>query len=75
MAIWLYEFRVKGHLGDGSAKLFDGFKFECIMDGEEGNAQTILTGPVKDQSALFGILFRIRDLGLDLVSVNQVEPK
>lgn len=70
MTYQCYEIRVKGHLGNNTASLFDGFEVLCIMVGEESNAQTILTGLVKDQAVLYGVLMRIRDLSLDLVSVN-----
>ena len=63
-----YEIRVKGYLGKNAAIWFDGFKLDCAADGE-----TILRGPVVDQAALHGILMRIRDLGLTLTLVRQME--
>jgi hypothetical protein len=70
-----YEIRVDGHLGHSMAKLFDGYKVVCVMNRECSNPQTILTGLAKDQAALHGVLMRIRDLGLPLISVNRVDPK
>jgi len=52
------------------SKLFDGFTVTQTASGE-----TLLTGPVVDQSALHGLLAKIRDLNLTLISVNQIEPK
>lgn len=68
--LMLYRIRVKGHLYPTSrwANWFGGLTIENQPDGE-----TLLSGPLPDQSALYGILNRIRDLGLTLVSVNCVE--
>ncbi len=63
-----YEFRVEGHIGDGWSPWFEGLD---LFHEESG--QTVLRGYVVDQAALHGILMRIRDLGLPLVSVNRVE--
>ena len=62
-----YEIRIAGHLDAHWADWFDGMS---IMLEEDGN--TLLSGPVPDQPALYGILRRVRDLGLPLVSVNQI---
>jgi hypothetical protein len=64
----VYEIRVKGHLDDTWARWFDGL---AITHEEDGT--TALTGSLVDQPALHGLLIRIRDLGLSLVSVNCVE--
>ena len=61
--------RIKGHLGRQWAGWFDGF---TITLEEDGN--TLLTGMVIDQPALHGILKKIRDLGIPLLSVNSVDP-
>jgi len=66
----LYEIRVRGHLDARWANLFDGL---TITLEEDGN--TLLTGPVIDQAALHGLLKKVRDLGLPLVSVSPVEPR
>ena len=65
----VYEIRLKGHLEARWMKWFDGL---AIMLEENGD--TLLSGPVADQAALHGLLKRIRDLGLPLLSVNTVEP-
>lgn len=62
-----YEIRIEGHLDAHWADWFDGMS---IMLEEDGT--TLLSGPVPDQPALYGILRRVRDLGLPLVSVNQI---
>jgi hypothetical protein len=64
-----YEFRVKGHLAPCWSEWLDGL---AIANLDKGDA--LLTGPVVDQAALHGLLARIRDLNLPLISVNRVEP-
>lgn len=66
----IYEIRVKGHLNNRWAEWFEGL---TII--REANGETVLSGPVVDQAALHGLLRRVRDLGLPLLSVNQVDPK
>jgi len=63
-----YQIRVKGHLDDTMASWFDGL---TVSNREEGIA--LLSGPLPDQAALQGILKRISDLGLTLISVNSVQ--
>ena len=65
----IYQIRVKGHLGDHWKEQFGGSTITL-----EKNGDTLLTGPVADQAALFGLLKKVRNLGLPLVSVNRVEP-
>ena len=65
-----YEIRLKGHLDARWADQFEHMRFTHTSD-----ATTILTGPVVDQAALYGVLRKIRDLGLPLVAVIQVDPK
>ena len=62
-----YEIRVRGRLGEKVAARFAGF------DMEVEPAETVLRGPVRDQSALHGILGQIESLGLELVEVRRVE--
>ena len=62
-----YEIRLKGHLGDRWADWFEGL---TITLGEDGD--TLLTGSVIDQAALHGLLKKVRDFGMPLVSVNLV---
>ena len=64
-----YEIRLKGHLKARWVKWFNGLTIRL-----EDNGDTLLTGPVVDQAALHGLLKRVRDLGLPLLSVNPVEP-
>ncbi|RPJ15885.1 MAG: hypothetical protein EHM37_02955 [Deltaproteobacteria bacterium] len=65
----VYEIRLKGHLDARWAKWFDGLTITLEDDGD-----TLLTGPVTDQAALHGLLKKVRDVGLPLLSVNSVEP-
>jgi hypothetical protein len=64
-----YEIRLKGHLEARWVKWFDGLAITL-----EENGNTLLSGPVADQAALHGLLKKVRDLGLPLLSVNFVEP-
>ena len=63
-----YEIRVKGHLDLSWSDWFDGM---AII--HEDNGETLLTGHLRDQAALHGILHKVRDLGIVLVSVNPSE--
>ena len=63
-----YQIRIAGQLGSGWADWFEGLTI--ALDGGD----TLITGPVSDQAALHGLLRRVRDLGLPLVSVSPVEP-
>ena len=65
----LYEIRVRGHLDARWANQFEGL---TITLEEDGN--TLLTGPIIDQAALHGLLKKVRDLGLPLVSVSPLKP-
>ena len=64
----IYQIRLKGHLGRQWMNWFDEL---TVTLEEDGN--TLLSGPVVDQSALHGILKKIRDLGMPLLSVNVVD--
>ncbi len=64
-----YQIRIKGHLGPQWAEWFEGLTITLVENGE-----TLLTGPVVDQSALHGLLRRVRDLGLPLLAVTRVKP-
>ncbi len=64
-----FEIRIKGHLDARWSAWFDGLTVNRESDGT-----TVLHGPVTDQSALHGLLQRVRDLGLELISVIRVEP-
>ena len=65
----IFQIKIKGHLGQQWAGRFDGL---TITLEEDGN--TLLSGPIVDQSALHGILKKIRDLGMPLLSVNTIDP-
>ena len=65
----LYEIRLRGHLNHRWTGWFEGMTITL----EEGGT-TLLTGPVVDQSELHGLIKKVRDLGMPLVSVSPVEP-
>ena len=64
----IYQIRLRGHLGAEWTDWFEGLTVTLEEDDD-----TLLTGPVVDQAALHGLLKRVRDLGMSLVSVNQVQ--
>jgi hypothetical protein len=64
-----YEIRLKGHLNGRWAAWFDGLSLSRESDGT-----TILRGSIPDQAALHGLLQKVRDTGLPLVSVIRIEP-
>ena len=64
-----YEIRLKGHLDSRWTAWFDGLTLTHESDGT-----TLIHGLVADQAALHGLLQKVRDLGLPLISVNYVEP-
>jgi hypothetical protein len=68
--IQFYEIRLKGHLDAQWVTWFDGLTITL-----EENGDTLLSGPVADQAVLHGLLKKVRDLGMPLVSVNQVHSK
>ena len=65
-----YEIRLAGHLDQRWAEWFDGLTLT-----QQGDGTTVLQGPVVDQAALHGLLQKVRDLGLPLVSVTQDAPE
>jgi hypothetical protein len=62
-----YEIRVKGHLGSRWSAWFDGLSLTSADDGT-----TVIRGPVVDQAALHGLLQKLRDVGISLVSLTQL---
>jgi hypothetical protein len=64
----VYQIRLKGHLGSQWSDWFVGLTVTL-----EDNGETLLAGPVVDQAALYGLLRKVRDLGIPLISVNRVE--
>jgi hypothetical protein len=65
-----YEIRIKGHLDARWAAWFDGMDLSREPDGT-----TTIQGSIADQAALHGLLQRVRDLGLELVSVTPLKPR
>jgi hypothetical protein len=63
-----FQIRIKGHLGDDWTDWFGGMTITL-----EENGDTLLTGPVVDQAALYALLRRVRDLGMRLISINRVD--
>ena len=64
----VYQIRINGHLGHQWTDWFDGLTITL-----EDNGDTLLTGPVLDQAALHGLLKRVRDLGMPLLSVDRMK--
>lgn len=64
-----YQIRIKGHLGHQWTDWYEGLAIT-----QEENGETLLAGSVADQTALHGLLKRVRDLGMPLLSVNRIEP-
>jgi hypothetical protein len=65
-----YELRVQGHLDDRLSHSLGGLALQRQADGT-----TVLAGPIVDQAALHGVINRIRDLGLPLLSIRQTGPR
>ena len=65
----IYEIRIDGHLDREWSDWFEGLAVTLAEDGT-----TLLSGPVADQAALHGILKKVRDLGMPLISVNPTQP-
>ena len=66
----VYQIRIKGHLGSQWTNWFEGLAITL-----EDSGDTLLTGPLVDQAALHGLLKKIRDLGMPLISVCPIEAR
>ena len=66
----VYQITVLGHLDREWSEWFDGLTITLVGSGEP-----ILSGPLADQTALHGVLIKIRDLGLPLLSLTRIEPE
>ncbi len=64
-----YEIRLAGRVDAHWAAWFDG-----LTVSQENDGTTVISGPIADQAALHGVLQRVRDLGLPLVSVTRIDP-
>lgn len=65
----VYQIRIKGQLDAHWTDWFDGLGITS-----QDNGDTLVTGPVRDQAALFGLLRKVRDLGMPLLSVVRILP-
>jgi len=65
----IYQIRIQGHLGSEWTDWFEGLSITL-----QDNGETLLTGSVVDQAGLYGLLRKVRDLGMPLLSVNRVYP-
>jgi hypothetical protein len=65
----IYQVRIEGHPGHHWADWFEGLTITALDNG-----QTLLTGPVVDQAALHGLLRKVRNLGMPLISVTRLRP-
>jgi hypothetical protein len=68
MAPEYYEIRVKGVIGKGWTAWFEGLRVSSA------GTETVICGPLADQAALHGVLVKVGDLGMRLISVRRVDP-
>lgn len=66
----LYEIKIAGPLEEHWQQWFEGMTLEIRQNAEDGTTYTVITGPVRDQPALHGLLATVRDLNLTLISVR-----
>ena len=71
----IYEIKIKGLLDKHWNQWFEGMALKSVENGESGQMCTLITGPIPDQPALHGLLEKIRDLNLTLVSVHRINSK
>lgn len=62
-----YAIRIQGHIGDSWSSWFEGLTIR-----HEENGETVLSGPLADEAELYGVLMKIRDLGLPLVELKRI---
>jgi len=70
----VYEIKIKGLLDEHWRQWFEGMELGNATNGETGQECTLLAGPIADQPALHGLLAKIRDLNLTLISVRRIAP-
>jgi len=68
----VYEIKIKGILEDHWKQWFEGMTLKHAENGEDGQNCTLITGLIADQPALHGLLAKIRDLNLTLISVRKI---
>lgn len=71
----VYEIKIKGLLDEHWKQWFEGMELGKITSGEAGQECTLITGSIADQPALHGLLAKIRDLNLILISVRKIDQK
>src|SRR3990172_10368525 len=71
----VYEIKIKGLLDDHWKQWFEGMELGNVTNDETGQVYTLITGSIADQPALHGLLAKIRDLNLTLISVRKLDPK
>jgi hypothetical protein len=71
----IYEIKIKGLLDDHWGQWFEGMTLKCQENVEAGQDCTLIIGPIADQPALHGLLAKIRDLNLTLISVRKLDSK
>jgi hypothetical protein len=74
-AHYCYEIRIEGHLGDGWKEWFEYLELHREIDSQSQQPVTRLKGNFPDQSALFGVLQKMRDLDLKLICVRRLDSK
>ncbi len=68
----IYEIKIKGLLDEHWNQWFEGMALKRVDNGESGQMCTLITGPIPDQPALHGLLAKIRDLNLTLISICRI---
>ena len=71
----VYEVKIRGVLGEHWKQWFEGMELGNVTNGDTGQECTLITGFVVDQPALHGLLAKIRDLNLTLISVRKMNPQ